>query len=73
MQTHRFRELDVGVTAPAPIAVPAMMSPAFMPFPIALWPVHQPQIAEVYRVAYEFAQAQVAREVRIRRLAFSVN
>jgi hypothetical protein len=73
MQTDRFRGPDVWSSEAAPMAFHAMVPAAFMPCPVFAWPAHQPQIAEMYRVAYEFAQAQVARERRNRRMAFSVN
>jgi hypothetical protein len=74
MLVHRFRELlETFESIPAAMAVRQIA--AFVPFPIAfsMPPVQQAQVEYLYRIAFEQAQAQVARAGGQRWLGYSLN
>jgi hypothetical protein len=76
MSVHRFRELW-NTPEPAPAAVAAGSLAAFVPCPcptmLGMSAIQQAQTEYLYRLAFEQAQAQVARSGPSRWPAFSLN
>jgi hypothetical protein len=74
MLAHRFRDSWASETARPISAVAGLAAPgAFMLCPCQLSAVQQNHAEYVYRVAFEQAQAEIARERRARWTAFSLN
>jgi len=74
MLVHRFREL-FDASEPAPAAIAAGPSVAFVPCPVAfaMSAIQLAQTAYLYRLAFEQAQAQLAQAQVSRWPAFSLN
>ena len=69
---NRFGEFW-DTTTPHPVSTHVGAGPAFVLCPCAGAPTVQFQAAVLYRLAFEQAQAEVARERQARWTAFSVN
>lgn len=73
MLAHRFRELWALEPAQPVASLPVASWAGFMLCPCPLPVAHQAQMESLYRIAFERAQAEVARERRARWTAFSLN
>jgi hypothetical protein len=74
MLAHRFREFeDFDADQPVLARLPVGSLSAFMLCPLPMPATCQAHAEYLYRIAFERAQAEVARERRARWTAFSLN
>lgn len=75
MLEHRFRELfESAPVATSATSAASTFAPAFICCPMSMMAMDpMSRVAEIYRVAYENAQAEVAIDRRSSRREFSVN
>jgi len=73
MLANRFHQFWAAEVPPIPVGSGFCGVPGFAPCPWPLPATQHAHAAYLYRVAFEYAQAEIARERRARWTAFSLN